>query len=194
MNDAMDFLESVGEDEDEEWELIDARPYDEATEATQDALWAFASVKAPGAYPKAKSSQDGEFIKVRYAYKPASVGTGTKTDKSREFCTRMVAVNKLYRMEDIERASDRIVNPGFGPRGSDRYSIKNWKGGPNCYHFWQRQTFLKKDNSSISVNEARRIITALPVDERDANRLPTNDPLVAKRPIDMPNQGYLEPR
>ena len=184
---AIEYLEGVGEDIDDDWELIDARPYDEDTEAAQDALWAFATARVPSSNPNGKSKQDGEFIKVRYRYAPDS----NTHDPQRSFCKKMMSAGKVYRIEDIMAASDRVVNPGFGPRGTNRYDILFYKGGPNCYHWWERRTYLKKNNKNITVNKARKIITSLPVNERAANRLPKNVRKVAQRPIDMPNHGYL---
>ena len=88
-------------------------------------------------------------------------------------------------------ASGRAVNPGWGPRGADTYDIWLYKGGGSCQHFWQRRTYLKKNNKRISVNEAQRIIRAA---GPDAERLQTNDPKVAQRPRDMTNRGFLDPR
>jgi len=185
--DVADWLISQGEEVDEnEWELIDDREVDYDTEDQHNALWNFARV--PSSNPAKSSKQDGDIIKVRYRYE------GTTAKDSREFCRKMWAAKKVYRKEDIEAASQQVVNPGFGPNGSDKVNIWLYKGGPNCYHYWGRRTYLRKNNKKISVNEARRIIQALPVDERAANRLPQNDPRVAQRPIDMPNQGYLNPR
>ena len=184
LSQAAEFLIALGEDEDEEYELIDAREYDEAMEAQLDALWTFARV--PSSNPAGKSDQDTELIKVRYAYAP-----DTADDKSREFCRKMVAAGKVYRKEDIEGASQRAVNPGWGPGGADTYDLLKYKGGGSCRHFWQRRTYLKKNNKRVSVNEAQRIIRAA---GPDAERLKPQDPLVAKRPRDMVNRGFLEPR
>jgi len=179
-----DLLIALGEDEDEEYELIDEREYDEAMEAQLDALWTFARV--PSSNPAGKSDQDTDLIKVRYAYAP-----DTADSKSREFCKKMVAAGKVYRKEDIEGASQRAVNPGWGPGGADTYDLLKYKGGGSCRHFWQRRTYLKKNNKRVSVNEAQRIIRAA---GPDAERLKPQDPLVAKRPRDMVNRGFLEPR
>jgi len=184
LSQAAEFLIALGEDEDEEYELIDAREYDEAMEAQLDALWTFARV--PSSNPAGKSNQDTDLIKVRYAYAP-----DTADAKSREFCKKMVAAGKVYRKEDIEGASQRAVNPGWGPGGADTYDLLKYKGGGSCRHFWQRRTYLKKNNKRVSVNEAKRIIRAA---GPDAERLKPQDPLVAKRPRDMVNRGFLEPR
>jgi hypothetical protein len=184
LSQAAEFLIALGEDEDEEYELIDEREYNEAMEAQLDALWTFARV--PSSNPAGKSDQDTDLIKVRYAYAP-----DTADAKSREFCKKMVAAGKVYRKEDIEGASQRAVNPGWGPGGADTYDLLKYKGGGSCRHFWQRRTYLKKNNKRVSVNEAQRIIRAA---GPDAQRLKPQDPLVAKRPRDMVNRGFLEPR
>jgi hypothetical protein len=106
----------------------------------------------------------------------------------------MVSASKVYRFEDINAASDRAVNPGWGLNGADTYDLWLYKGGGNCHHFWERRVYLRRNNKKISVNEARRIINQLDPSERDEVRLPQNDPRVAQRPTDMPNNGFLNPR
>ena len=56
--------------------------------------------------------------------------------------------------------------------------------------------YLRKNNKKISVGQARRMITALPIKdgERDAARYETNDELVSTAPFKMPNSGYKTPR
>ena len=181
---AADWLLERGEDEDEDYELIDEREYDEATEEKLDALWTFARV--PSSNPAGASGIDTDLIKIRYAYAPS-----TADDKSREFCRKMVAAGKVYRKEDILGASNRAVNPGWGPRGADTYDLLKYKGGGSCRHFWQRRTYLKKNNKRVSVNEAQKIIRAA---GPEAQRLPAQDPMTAQRPRDMVNRGFLEPK
>ena len=180
---AADFLLSLGEDEDEEYELIDEREVDYELEAQFDAMWTFARV--PSSNPAGKSEQDG-IIKVRYRYAPQTAGSD-----SRDFCKKMVNAGKVYRKEDILGASNRAVNPGWGPGGANTYNLFYWKGGGSCRHFWQRLTYLKKNNKKVSVNEAKKIIRAAGPMEK---RLPINDPKVAQRPRDMVNRGFLEPK
>ena len=184
LNSAAEWLIALGEDEDDEYELIDEREYDESQEEKLDALWTFARV--PSSNPAGASEMDTDLIKVRYAYAPL-----TADNKSREFCRKMVAAEKVYRKEDIMGASNRAVNPGWGPRGADTYDLLKYKGGGSCRHFWQRRTYLKKNNKRVSVNEAQRIIRAA---GPDAERLKPQDPQVAQRPRDMVNRGFLDPR
>lgn len=186
LNLACDFLIEQGEELDDEWELIDSRKVDYDTEASQDAMWTFAEV--PSGKPQAKSEQDNEVIKVRYAYAPKK--TGINGNESRDFCKRMVAAgNRVWRKEDIEAASQRATNPGWGPNGADTYDLFLYKGGGSCQHFWERRTYLRKTNKRVSVNRARAIIR-----EAGLEPMPVNSPKVAKRTRDQVNRGFLEPK
>lgn len=186
LNLACDFLIEMGEELDDEWELIDARKVDYETEAVQDAMWTFATV--PSGKPQAKSEQDNELVKVRYAYMPKK--TGINGNESRDFCKRMVnAGERVWRKEDILLASDRAVNPGWGPNGADTYDLFLYKGGGSCQHFWERRTYLRKNNKRVSVNRARQIIR-----EAGLEPLEQNDARVAKRTRDQVNRGFLEPK
>jgi hypothetical protein len=185
-------LEEVGEVVNmDEWELVDERPVDYDAE---QALSKYAFASTGSAFPNAKSSQDGvteegKRYKVRYAYAPET----TKTN-SREFCRKMVASGKVYRKEDVLRMGGQSVNAGFGPEGAATYSIWLYKGGARCHHFWMRKTYLAKGegvtpdvgnpNAEVSVNKAKK----------EGVVLETNPTNVAKRPVDMPNEGFLKPR
>ena len=187
MNLACDYLLDLAEDVDEdEWTLIDSRKVDYDTNDAHDALWAFASV--PSGTPQAGSEQDTAIVKVRYAYAPKK--TGINGNESRDFCTRMVSAgDRVWRKEDIQAASQRAVNPGWGPRGADTYDLWLYKGGGSCQHFWERRTYLRKNNQKVSVNRAKAIIR-----EAGGEPLPVNDTRVAKRTRDQANRGFLEPR
>ena len=187
---AAEFLIELGEDHEDlinEYEMVDARKVDYEREDLYNAMWTFATPKVPSGKPQAKSEQDTELIKVRYAYMPKK--TGINGNPSRDFCIKMVnAGDRVWRKEDIEFASDRATNPGWGPGGTDFYNIWFFKGGGSCQHFWERRTYLRRNNKRISVNEARRIIR-----ENQDTPLQTNDPNVAKRPRDMENRGFINP-
>jgi hypothetical protein len=190
-------LDELGETIDEdEWELVDERAVDYEQEDALDSMLKLAYVAS--AKPYERSEQDMGLYKVRYSYAPNTAGAD-----SREFCKKMVSANKVYRKEDIEAMGSKAVNAGFGPNGTNTYSIWFYKGGANCHHFWMRKTYFRKRNpdgtfktapdsnaqfdaneKQVSVNQAKK--AGVPLE--------TNDPLVAKRPIDMPNNGYLNPR
>jgi len=189
-------VEEYGEDIDlKEWELIDSRRVDDLeTEARLDEelealnnpkkslmskIYEFVSTGV--ARPNIGSDQDGKLFQSRYRYK------GEITEKSRLFCKKMIAANKLYRKEDIMRMSEKPVNEGFGPRGADTYDIFLYKGGGACHHYWMRETYKRfidprrKGSVEVTPAEARK----------KGEILPTNNKLVYTRPIDMPNKGFL---
>lgn len=202
MSKAFDALEEFGEDEDlSQWDLIDERKVDYDTELELDEeidelnkpsllskIWNLATTGT--ARPNAKSSQDGEAngfkYKVRYQYAPLR----TSSD-SREFCSKMVAKKKIYRKEDISQMSKNSVNKGWGLNGADNYDIFLYKGGGDCHHFWMRKTYRAKGkgvnpdvgnpNAEVSVNKAKKEGFKPEVNAKD----------VAKRPTDMPNNGFV---
>ena len=182
-----DLLDEFGEDEDlENWELVDEREVDYDQEEALDKMIGLASTGT--ARPNATSEQDGEAedmkFKVRYQYAPLRTQAN-----SREFCKKMVGAKKIYRKEDIMQMSTRAVNAGWGLSGADTYDIWLYKGGGACHHFWMRKTYMAVDvkpdatnpNAEISVNKAKK----------EGFKPETNDPKVAKRPKDMPNQGFV---
>jgi hypothetical protein len=176
----------------EHYEMIDARKVDYDREDLYNAMWTFANPRVISDSSQERSSrgvseQDTDLIRVRYAYMPKK--TGINGNPSRDFCRLMVgAGNKVWTKEAIELASNQATNPGWGPAGSDFYNIWFFKGGGSCQHFWERRTYLRKDNKRISVNQARKIIR-----ENQDTPLQTNDPRVAKRPRDMTNRGFVDP-
>lgn len=187
-SDLDDFI-AQGEVMSDEWELIDEREVDyDLEDELNETIKQINLAKVPSSNPNGKSEQDTSLFKVRYVYAPET--TDAKSE-GREFCKKMISAKKVYRKEDIEAAGNRAVNPGFGKGGSDTYSIWLYKGGVACHHFWQRQTYLRRNNKKITVNEAKRLINKLPPDERKDARLPENDKKVAKRPVDMPRQARV---
>jgi len=185
---SLHFLLEKGEEVGDEWELIDEVEVDENLESARDALWAFAS-RVPGDSNR-PSEMDNDIVRIRYKY------DGGLSDDSREFCKKMVRARRVWRKEDILAAGNLAVNPGFGPNGSDTYSIWEFKGGPWCSHRWIRQTYLKKENNrKVSVAEAKRIISRLPIEEREKNRIKSEPAGIQDiKPRNMPNNGYLNPR
>lgn len=198
-------LIALGEDIDEnEWEPI----YDQAVDYEKDdkidnvihelnsqseeklsvlsKIWKFV-VSTGSAYPNSKSAQDkkiGEnYFRVRYYYSPRKVGSN-----ARKFCRAMKNANKLYRKKDIIAMGTQKVNPGWGPKGADTYSIWLYKGGGNCHHSWRRVTYKSK-SAKINTKDAQDIIGT-----RQAAILGykvTNPYQVSIQPRNLPNKGFL---
>ena len=198
------FIAEFGEDIQDDWELVDEEIVDgehqdfnfeeELNNLSEEKL----ELASTGtARPNARSSQDGvnksgnDFYKVRYIY--AKDNFLSQEGSTREFCRLMRSASKVYRKEDIIQMGNRAVNPGWGPRGADTYSIWLYKGGGNCHHFWLRRiykTSLRGAKSNIKPSEAISYTKAL----SEGFSAEKNDNLVARPPKRMKNNGFLEPR
>ena len=180
-------LIELGEEIDEDWEEIDSIQVEEMEKDLEDKLnisaKAFTQLSADGklelkdfaSFWKDKSEQDTSLFKVRYRYQGSSA-----EESERKFCKQLMKAGKVYRSEDIRLAGDKVVNAGFGPRGADTYDIWLYKGGVNCKHYWERVIYLRKNNEKVSVYQARKMITALEPEERNAARWKENDKRVAQ--------------
>jgi hypothetical protein len=100
---------------------------------------------------------------------------------------------KVYRKEDIVLAGSKVVNAGFGANGADTYDIFLYKGGVNCKHYWERKIYLRKNNKSISVNEARRMILDLDPADRPKAKWQENPKEVAQVAEASNNYWSLNP-
>ncbi len=166
-------LEDKGEDEEMKgYELIDSRPANEYDEILNQSLnFATDLASVPRSTPNKKSSQDTSILKVRYRYYGSN-------NPQREFCRKMWSAQKVYRMEDLNKESS--ANSELAPKGQNTYNLWLYKGGVNCQHYWERRTYLKKNNKRITVAEARRKIAALDPSLKKEAQIETNVPEVAQ--------------
>jgi len=190
-------LIDLGEDVNPEWILIDEKEVDYenddkenellSKEPKQSLLSKIVNLVSTGeARPNITSAQDKiikqlKFI-VRYKY------VGAINEKTRLFCTQMISANKIYRKEDIVAMKDVAVNEGWGPKGAPTYDIFLYKGGGNCYHRWNKQVYVVPLGKGININEAKKIGQ---LKAAISGYLVVNPELVAKRPVDMDNYGFL---
>lgn len=190
-------LIDLGEDVNPDWVLIDEKPVDYdnddlenenlAKEEKQSLLSKIVNLVSTGdARPNITSKQDktinGVKFVVRYKYE------GEKTDNQREFCREMMKANKIYRKEDILNMEKQVVNKGWGPNGTNFYSIWLYKGGGNCHHRWNKQVYATFEGTALDIPNAKKIAQAKAA---KFGYKVTNPQLVSTRPIDMPNQGFL---
>lgn len=189
-----DALIDLGEEIDnEEWEVVLENDLEGVPENIDAKLNLSASIMLGdlelardfASFWKDKSEQDTSLFKVRYKY-------AGNENPQRDFCSKLMKAGKVYRKEDIELAGDKVVNKGFGPRGADTYNIWLYKGGVNCRHVWQRVIYLRKGNSKISVNQARKMILELEPELRDKARWQENDPRVAQAAAPENNYWKLD--
>ena len=193
------YLNTIGEEINDEWLLVDSRKVDYDEEITLDNELEnlkpkksfLAKLVSTGiARGNAKSEQDGNIFKTRYRYMGDKPG-------ERAFCVKMSQQNKVYRKEDIVNMSnsdlgDHYTNKdgrviGWGPNGAITFDRFLYKGGGNCHHYWLRETYLKKSDvnsplaQTYTASQSRKLGEIAPV----------NDSRVYQRPIDMPNRGFL---
>lgn len=176
----IEFLMDVGESANPDWIEIDSYDVDYSEEVQL--------VSTGSARPNSQSEQDkrinGVLYITRYRY------DGEVHDNTRPFCRKMIEASKIYRKEDVMGMKDTAVNPGWGPRGADNYSIWLYKGGGNCHHVWKKVVYVSAKDLGIDVNSpnAKQIAVSKAAEAGYKTR---NNPKVSQRPIDMPNQGFL---
>lgn len=190
-NKVADALIALGEDQDEDWVLIDEYDVDYDTDDEDNERIQshnFATTSTGTARPNAKSTQDETIEDVkfytRYKY------NGEIRDNSREFCRKMIAADKLYRKEDIMQMGKQIVNEGWGPRGANTYSIWLYKGGGACGHTWRKMTFASAKGFGLDLTNPN-IKEAMDVRVKKAGYKVRNNPKVAIEPRNMPYEGFL---
>ena len=192
-------LIDLGEDEPENAILIDEFSVDYETDdkenetlsksLKQSLLSKIVNLVSTGdARPNITSKQDdvidGVKFLTRYVY------AGETTEKSREFCKRMIQAKKIYRKEDIMNMSKQVVNEGWGPKGKDLYSIWFYKGGGNCHHRWNKRVYATFSGKAIDVNSKELKQIAVRKAEK-LGYIVKNDSKVSTLPKDMPFNGFL---
>ena len=188
-------IEAFGEDIPKGYEIIseenaedESEDFDFEAELNAD-YYEFASTGS--AYPNRKSGQDqqskqadykDDIYRVRYRYAGSRIG-------ERQFCKKMVSVNKIYRKEDIIAMGTKPVNKGWGIGGSATYSIWKWKGGALCEHKWFRIILVQKGKTP---KNSDTLISSTEAKSRGV-KLPRNAKEVSVAPHDMPNHGFVNP-
>jgi len=180
-----------GETVSNRWEEVDAREQSEDNENIED--WANNLIESKQENLEKKSIDskksgfsylDKSLYKVRYRY-AAKYSSGN----SRQFCRIMMARTGrdiVYRIEDIDKASNAGVNKSFGHKGK-AYDLFRYKGGPQCGHVWEEVLYrlksktMKKDIRNYNeVDDIPKTYKPTPRGYKDAR----------KAPKDMPNNGH----
>ena len=192
-------LIDLGEDVNPEWLLIDEKEVDYDTdeeenellskEPKQSLLSKIVNLVSTGeARPNITSKQDKTIDGIKFVVRYKYVGS-VVTGETREFCKQMISANKIYRKEDIIRMETQIVNAGWGAKGADTYSIWLYKGGGNCHHRWNKQVYATIDGKALDINEQTKKLAQSKAEKYGYKIV--NSELVAKRPVDMINYGFL---
>jgi hypothetical protein len=80
---------------------------------------------------------------VRYSYEVRIDVPPVKT-QSREFCTRLINLNRLYTREEIERISQRVDRDVWKYRGGWYTNPDTGRSTPWCRHLWNQQLVIKR--------------------------------------------------
>tara|TARA_R110000822_G_scaffold65772_6_gene160926 strand:+ start:2431 stop:3474 length:1044 start_codon:yes stop_codon:yes gene_type:complete len=97
----------------------------------------------------------------------------------RTFCATLKALNRVYSREDITRMNS--FNPGFGAGGSSTYSIFDYKGGPNCQHYWEELVKFNNGTKDVLISMGPATGNAGESNNRD-DQSPSGS---------LPNNAYL---
>jgi hypothetical protein len=188
-----DELIALGHDADEDWFLLDEFEVDYETDDFENAELEAAiahelATSTGNARPNSKSEQDktidGKKFYVRYRY------DGEIKANSRPFCKKMIDADKLYRKEDIINMKNSAVNPGWGPNGTDRYSVWEFKGGGLCGHRWNKLLFISAKGFGLDLNNPNVKDKAWSEAEKAGLKI-RNNWRVDREPRDMPYKGFL---
>jgi len=185
-------LIALGEDWNEDMILIDTYEVDYDTDDAEnhdlEMITAHELASTGTANPAFPSEQDevikGKLFMTRYVYR------GVLSDNTREFCSKMLKADKLYRKEDIIAMGNRAVNKGWGPNGANTYDIWLYKGGGHCNHFWQKAVFMSAKGGNINPRGKDAQSIAVKKAEGMGYKV-RNEALVAKLPTDMDYHGFL---
>ena len=190
-------LSEFGEDVPENWLLIDEFEVDYDTDDLENEMLSqspkksllskiISLVSSGDARPNITSEQDETIDGIKFVtrYKYA----GETTEKSRPFCKNMISANKIYRKEDIIKMGSQVVNKGWGPKGADIYSVWLYKGGGSCHHRFNKQVYAVLSGKALDLPNQRQIAQSK---AKKYGYEIKNENLVAKRPIDMPYNGFL---
>ena len=182
--------------EDDKWEVVDEREQG-AEESYED--WAKRLIKENKKEEFAdeiKSDEDKfsyldkSYYRVRFKY---AVGSRKPSSSSRTFCKNMMRLAKagfVYRIEDIDKASDAGVNKQLGHKGR-KYDLFRFKGGVYCRHIFKEILYRLKKGTELkdgqSLDDDYNTVKSIP---KSYVRKPKGlkDSKIA--PVNMPNQGH----
>ena len=181
----------------EEWEIVDEREQGNK-ESYEDWADRLIQKKENFAVNEIKSNEDKfsyldkATYRVRFKY---AVGSRKpkKTGSSRPFCENMMRLSRggfVYRIEDIDKASQSGVNRQLGHKGK-KYDLFKFKGGVYCRHKWNEVLYRLKKGTELKDGQS------LDNDYNKVNSIPKSyvrnpkgikDSKIA--PVNMPNQGH----
>ena len=92
----------------------------------------------------------------------------------------------VYRIEDIDKASNAGVNKSFGHKGK-AYDLFRFKGGVNCGHVFEEVLYRLKSKTMKKVIQNYDEVDNIP---KSYTPTPRGYKDARKAPKDMPNNGH----
>ena len=108
----------------------------------------------------------------------------------RDFCRAMLRLadrGKIFTTEEVNKMSS--LNRDFGPRGNSSYSKLEWKGGPNCTHFWTKLEVFKGDTGNKVIIASNRADNS-----KEQKAMKSNNQRQPSPQGHTPNNAYLKKR
>ena len=173
------------------WEAVDVREHSDDNESIEE--WATKNIESKEEQLEKKSIDskksgfsylDKSLYKVRYRY-----AEKYSSGKSRQFCRIMMSRSNrgvVYRVEDIDKASNAGVNKSFGHKGK-AYDLFRFKGGVNCGHRWEEVLYRLKSKTMKKVIQNYDEVDKIP---KSYAPTPRGYKDAEKAPKDMPNNGH----
>ena len=174
------------------WEIVDVREFKEDNESDIDE-WANRLIESKeeklektsiDSKKSGFSYLDKSFYKVRYRY-----AEKYSSGNSRQFCRIMMnrsGRGVVYRIEDIDKASNAGVNKSFGHKGQP-YDLFRYKGGVQCGHVWEEVLYRLKSKTMKKVIQNYDEVDSIP---KSYAPTPRGYKDAKKAPKDMPNNGH----
>jgi len=108
----------------------------------------------------------------------------------RDFCKAMLRLatrGKIFTTDEVNKMSS--LNRDFGPRGNSSYSKLQWKGGPNCVHYWTKLEVFKGDTGNKVIIASNRADNAAEEKSMKSNNQRQPSPQGSTK-----NNAYLKKR
>ena len=180
---------------DEEWEVVDEREQGDE-EPYEDWADRLIEQRKDFAVDEIKSNEDRfsyldkSYYRVRFKYIKKS---RKPSRSSRTFCKNMMTLARagfVYRIEDIDKASDAGVNRQLGHKGR-KYDLFKFKGGVYCRHAWKEILYRLKKGTELkdgqSLDDDYNKVKSIP---KTYVRNPKGIKESKIAPVNMPNQGH----
>lgn len=114
--------------------------------------------------------------------------TGPKAQ--RDFCKAMLRLadrGKIFTTDEVNKMAS--LNRDFGPRGNSSYSKLEWKGGPNCTHYWTKLEVFKGDTGNKVIIASNRADNS-----KEQKAMKSNNQRQPSPQGHTPNNAYLKKR